>query len=448
MVGGSAAAAIVFLVVIMHFASAPSYSTLLTGVDPAQTGKITSTLDAKGVGYELQNDGTALAVESSQTSAGAGRARQRPACSASAARSPASRCSTAPSSAPRTSSSRSPTSARSRASSTRRSSRSRASTPPPVNLVLPNQQDELFGDDSQSSSASVLLDDSGSVDSSRCKGIAELVASSVQGLDDQQGHDHRLDRRPAVARVGLGHVRRRSDLPAVGQPPVRRDHGRGGHRAARSDARPRQGAGGRQRQPERQPGDLGHPDLRQEGRAADPQTQTETLKGGSPTASGTTGTIPTYAASTGSSSSNYTNKTAQHDLRRRQDRHPLDVIAPGAVKSQSVVGAGRQVGPGGRDPGDQERGDRRRRPEPQAWRHDLGSPDRVRQARRHAGAGLRATTMIGYAKYALDRPRRAGLPVLHARAAPRRERRRFTGQPTWLRELETPAPAGRARSRR
>jgi flagellar M-ring protein FliF len=68
MVGGSAAAAIVFLVVIMHFASAPSYSTLLTGLDPAQTGKITSTLDAKGVGYQIQNGGTALAVESSQTS--------------------------------------------------------------------------------------------------------------------------------------------------------------------------------------------------------------------------------------------------------------------------------------------------------------------------------------------------------------------------------------------
>src|ERR1700733_10496991 len=68
MVGGSAAAAIVFLVVIMHFASAPSYSTLLTGLDPAQTGKITTTLSAKGITYQIQNGGTALAVDSSQTS--------------------------------------------------------------------------------------------------------------------------------------------------------------------------------------------------------------------------------------------------------------------------------------------------------------------------------------------------------------------------------------------
>ena len=62
MVGGSAAAAIVFLVVVMNFASQQSYSTLETGLDPAQTGKITSVLDAKGIGYQIQNSGTALAA--------------------------------------------------------------------------------------------------------------------------------------------------------------------------------------------------------------------------------------------------------------------------------------------------------------------------------------------------------------------------------------------------
>src|ERR1700716_884264 len=68
MVGGSPAAAIVFLMLIMNFASKPSYSTLLTGLDPAQTGKITSTLDSKGIGYQIQNGGSALAVSSGQTS--------------------------------------------------------------------------------------------------------------------------------------------------------------------------------------------------------------------------------------------------------------------------------------------------------------------------------------------------------------------------------------------
>ena len=47
--------------------SQPSYSTLATGLEPAQTGKMTSTLDQQGIGYELQNNGTALAVQSDET---------------------------------------------------------------------------------------------------------------------------------------------------------------------------------------------------------------------------------------------------------------------------------------------------------------------------------------------------------------------------------------------
>src|SRR5450631_539127 len=67
MVGGSVAVAVVFMVILMQFASSPSYTTLMAGVDPAQTGKITSTLSAQGIGYQLQNNGTAIAVTSSQT---------------------------------------------------------------------------------------------------------------------------------------------------------------------------------------------------------------------------------------------------------------------------------------------------------------------------------------------------------------------------------------------
>ena len=68
MIGGSVAVAIVFLMIVMNFASSKSYSTMITALDPAQTGKITSTLDAKGIGYQIQNGGTALAVDSSKVS--------------------------------------------------------------------------------------------------------------------------------------------------------------------------------------------------------------------------------------------------------------------------------------------------------------------------------------------------------------------------------------------
>src|ERR1700739_4976670 len=66
-IGGAAVAAIIVLYMALQMVSAPSYSTLMTGLDPAQTGKITSTLDSKGIQYQIENNGTALAVQSGQT---------------------------------------------------------------------------------------------------------------------------------------------------------------------------------------------------------------------------------------------------------------------------------------------------------------------------------------------------------------------------------------------
>ncbi|MEA2405036.1 MAG: flagellar M-ring protein FliF [Thermoleophilaceae bacterium] len=63
----SAVGVVLFAFFMMRLASAPSYATVLTGMDPAETGKVTAALDAKGVKYEIQNNGTALAVDKSQT---------------------------------------------------------------------------------------------------------------------------------------------------------------------------------------------------------------------------------------------------------------------------------------------------------------------------------------------------------------------------------------------
>ena len=59
------------LVLLAKIAGHPSYSTVMAGLDPAQTGKITAALDQQGISYDLRSNGTALAVESSQV----GRAR-------------------------------------------------------------------------------------------------------------------------------------------------------------------------------------------------------------------------------------------------------------------------------------------------------------------------------------------------------------------------------------
>src|SRR3954471_21534400 len=63
---GSILAVILLAFLMMKLASAPSYTTVMAGIDPKQTGEITSALDAKGVKYEIRNNGTAVAVYKNQ----------------------------------------------------------------------------------------------------------------------------------------------------------------------------------------------------------------------------------------------------------------------------------------------------------------------------------------------------------------------------------------------
>src|SRR3954452_19625004 len=64
--GGSAVAILLLAFFMMRIAGQTSYTTVQAGLDPKQTGKITSALDAKGIKYEIQNNGTALAVDKAQ----------------------------------------------------------------------------------------------------------------------------------------------------------------------------------------------------------------------------------------------------------------------------------------------------------------------------------------------------------------------------------------------
>src|SRR5579875_2961328 len=65
-VGGTIATVLV-LYLLLQMLSAPTYTTLLTGLEPAQTAKMTQALDQKGISYQLQNNGTALAVPANET---------------------------------------------------------------------------------------------------------------------------------------------------------------------------------------------------------------------------------------------------------------------------------------------------------------------------------------------------------------------------------------------
>src|SRR3954469_16785061 len=64
MLGGSVFGVLIVGYMLLHLATAPSYTMLSAGIDPAQTGKITATLDSQGVAYRLANNGTAIEVVS------------------------------------------------------------------------------------------------------------------------------------------------------------------------------------------------------------------------------------------------------------------------------------------------------------------------------------------------------------------------------------------------
>jgi flagellar M-ring protein FliF len=65
--GASVVGVLIVAFFLFSLASKPSYALIASGLDPAKTGKMTAALDAQGIGYELRNNGTALAVEKAST---------------------------------------------------------------------------------------------------------------------------------------------------------------------------------------------------------------------------------------------------------------------------------------------------------------------------------------------------------------------------------------------
>jgi flagellar M-ring protein FliF len=164
---------------LFRVAAAPSYTTMRTGLDPAETGKITAALDEAGIGYELANNGTALNVEKSQMAqaqvalaeGGLGGSSKQPGYELLKDQKLGA------------------SDFQQRSTYQRALEGELANTigqiegvsGAAVRLTLP--EDELFADEAKPATAAVLLS-SGTTDleSASVKGIANLVASSVEGL--------------------------------------------------------------------------------------------------------------------------------------------------------------------------------------------------------------------------------------------------------------------------
>jgi flagellar M-ring protein FliF len=66
--GGAALALVILAFVLFQMATKQSYTTLATGIEPAETGQVTEALAAKGIPYQLQDSGTAVGVPSADVS--------------------------------------------------------------------------------------------------------------------------------------------------------------------------------------------------------------------------------------------------------------------------------------------------------------------------------------------------------------------------------------------
>jgi flagellar M-ring protein FliF len=177
-----AACALGFVVVallLVRMASAPSYTQVMAGLDPAQTGKISTALDAKGIKYEIRSNGTQVAVEKGQVGdarialaeQGLNSAQQQPGFELLDKQKLGA------------------SNFQQQVAYQRALEGQIANTigqidgvsGAQVSLTLP--KDQLFADDQQPATAAVLLGGGAStLEPGAVRGIANLVASSVQGL--------------------------------------------------------------------------------------------------------------------------------------------------------------------------------------------------------------------------------------------------------------------------
>jgi flagellar M-ring protein FliF len=177
--GGVAVGAILFIYLFVHMVSEPSYTTVVSGVEPSQTAKMTSTLSTAGISYELQNGGTAIGVQSNQT------AKARVALASANLLGNAQ-----PGFSLFEKGKLGESNFQQQVTYQRALQGQLAETidsvqgisGAQVNLVLPSAQNQIFGENQANSSAAVALSGTSALAPGSVRGIAQLVASSVPGL--------------------------------------------------------------------------------------------------------------------------------------------------------------------------------------------------------------------------------------------------------------------------
>jgi flagellar M-ring protein FliF len=433
--GGSLVGSVVLIYLFLHMVSQPSYSTLASGLNPAQTGKMTGALDQQGISYQLQNNGTALAVPSNET------AKARVALAGAGVLG----------------------SSHTNLSLFEKQSLGESNFQQQVNyqramqgqleetidnvqgvsgaqvqLVMPSPQSQLFASSQTPASAAVLLSGTTSLEPSSVKGIAQLVASSVPGL--------------SVSKVTITDGTGQLLWPAPGA------EGAGGTEAGKQAAQARYNANtaanlnamlaqtlGPGKAQVQVAANLNVNQTTQEtltyGKAGVPLTQSkdlETLTGsGGGGGAGATGTanIPAYAQTGASGKSNYkheitntalgVNKTVTHST-----------VAPGEIENEHVSVLLDKSVPAASLPAIREAVTNAAGL--QTKRGDTLSVGQMAFAKTTAPAASATSGMLGYAKYALIGLASLLFLFFTTRSLRRREEADIDNEPVWLRELELP----------
>ncbi len=439
--GAVALGTIVVLILLMRMASAPSYSTLMTGLDPAQTGKVTAALDTKGIGYELQNNGTALAVEKGRT------AEARIALAGAGISGVASQ----PGYELLDRQKLGTSNFQQNINYQRALEGEIAKTIEQVDgvsgaqvqLVLPDREAQLFADESSPATAAVLLSGSGALDPGSVRGIAQLVTSSVPGLQtgkvtitdgsgqllwptsagDDSGGDSGglLAKQAAEARYdqqmagALTAMLTRTLGPDKAQVQVHAD-------LDANEATQEQLTYGRR------------------GVALASRTERESLRGGGAGGGGTAGTggnTPAYAQAGASGGNSQYRRDTADDTFGVDKTVTHTRIAPGAVNGQQVsVLLDRSV-PASALP--QIRAAVASAAGIDARRGDVLTVGQVAFARPPvAAAPSPVATYGGYLKYVFAALASIGFLFFVTRQLKKRERETLAGEPTWLNEIEAP----------
>jgi len=426
--GAGAIGAILFLYLFIHTVSAPSYSTLVSGVEPSQTGKMTSTLSAQGISYELQNSGTAIAVQSNETA----KARVALASANLLGNTQPGFSLFEKSKLGASNFEQQVTYQRALQGQLEETIDSvQGVSGAQVELVLPNAQNQIFGENENTSSAAVLLSGTSAIDPSSVRGIAQLVASSVPGLQldkvtvtDSSGE--LLWPSSAAAAGGSG-----SELQEAEQ---HYDQGM----EASLDAMLTQTLGAGKAQV------LVYANMNvnqtskeslEYGKAGTPTQQTkskETLTGNGSGAGGVTGTAAAAATGGTSGKSNYKRETTSSSLGvSKTVTH--STIAPGTVESQHVSVLLDKSVPASAIPAIREAVTNAAGI--QTKRGDTISIGQVAFAKQPAAAS--SSSPLGMAKYVLLGLGALIFLFLTTRSLRKRERGAIE-EPVWLRQLEAP----------